>query len=195
MSLMLILAPNGHRRSMRLVKLRPCHALFAHFSRLYHGPRLTNRGRADRIEGEECDAAVGSTGAKTHKGLLTLTGMVAILMLPVVAVATVGHQPAHAQEDNPPTLGAYRLGRRCLRRCNSGAARRYCCLHGFLSCLWPKAAPGWLIGSLNSPADMRRFSPGGLPKSDHIAFSVASEVIQLWYFNLGIPSKRYYSKV
>lgn len=141
---------------MRLVKLRPCHALFAHFSRLYHGPRRTSPTGGHWPGRECCVARRRSTGAKAHEGLLTITRMVAVHMLPVVAVATVGHQSANAQKDDTPTFRANRLSRRGLRRCHNVAARRYCCLHRLISCLWLGATHGQPNGRLNPAAVARR---------------------------------------
>lgn len=73
--------------------------------------------------------------AKAHKWLLALTWMVVIDVLPVVAVATVGHETTHPQDHNAATLRTNCPRGRSLRRCHDAAARRYCCLHRLFSCV------------------------------------------------------------
>lgn len=194
MSLVLILARTAVGGTIRLEKLRPCHALFAHFSRRDHAARRTNPVAAGR------EAIIGHAGtdsavAHTHEGLLAVTGMVAILVLPVVAVATIGHQPAHAQEDDPSALGANRLGRRCLRRCYDGAARRYCCLHGLFSCLWPKATCSRRDERVYLAGAKARPNRVGLHQATRLLSALPWKLFTMWYFRLGDPSKRYYSIV
>ena len=120
-----------------------------------------------------------------HEGLLPLTGVIAVHVLPVVAVATIGHEATNAQEDDAPTLGAHRLGGRGLRRCNDDAVRRYCCLHGHFSCPWPKTAQSGPDRRLAAPALRRQSIARPDSVNQHTSLSVAlatirDVVLQAW---------------
>ena len=130
-----------------------------------------------------------------HEGLLPLTGVIAVHVLPVVAIATVGHEATNAQEDDAPALGAYRLGGRGLRRCDDDAVRRYCCLHGLFSCLWPRAAQSEPGGWLASAPLWRQTNARPDSVVKHTSRSETLATIRDVVLQLGDPSKRYYSIV
>ena len=136
--------------------------------------------------------------AKTHKGLLTLTGMVVIDVLPVVAVTTVCHQATHAQDNNATALWANRPRGCYLRRRNDTAARRYCCLHRLLSSVSR-------LRAASPPFPNQACRTQTLPLADDLRWAdlnirgdKTARVLTLAYYSvvgttLGNPSKRYYS--
>ena len=136
--------------------------------------------------------------AKTHKGLLTLTGMVVIDVLPVVAVTTVCHQATHAQDNNATALWANRPRGCYLRRRNDTAARRYCCLHRLFSCL----SRARITLAPFAPTRHVKLNPGRR-RSLQVGMSnkrgsKTARVLTLAYYSivgttLGNPSKWYYS--